>query len=171
MKKNLVIAVMILTAINTFAQKNDDAEMLNHFMKGHNYLSIHLSKYPTGHLYAEGKVNGIKGRFILDTGAGATIVESTKKDKFNMKVEADTIKATGAGGTGLEVQSSDGNVFELVAGHAQKNFTFKLLSLEHINGALRSLQLEEIDGIIGADFLSGRSAVIDYKNMILYFKK
>ena len=35
---------------------------------------------PSGHLHIVGELNGIKGNFILDTGAGATVVEEKIKE-------------------------------------------------------------------------------------------
>jgi len=45
------------------------------------------------------------------------------------------------------------------------------MSLDHVNQAFASIGVEEIDGVIGADILEYKNAVIDYKNLILYLKK
>lgn len=153
-----------------FAQTNSDSAQIAEFLRGKNYRAIKLEKYPTGHLVTRVKLNGVKGLFILDTGAGATIVENERKDKFLLSIQSDTIKAYGAGGSSMAVQTSAGNTLELDGDYKEKDFTLKLISLENVNGALRRLKLDEVDGIIGADILTQRSALIDYKNLVLYLK-
>ena len=39
------------------------------------YIKLQMEKMPSGHLHIVGELNGIKGNFILDTGAGATVIE------------------------------------------------------------------------------------------------
>ena len=38
-------------------------------LKKNKYIKIKLKKIATNHLELKGKINGVKGRFILDTGA------------------------------------------------------------------------------------------------------
>ena len=58
-----------------------------------------MNKLITGHLYFNTTLNGVKGKFILDTGAGATVVEIKNKDKFKLKAEESTQAGAGAGGS------------------------------------------------------------------------
>ena len=45
------------------------------------------------------------------------------------------------------------------------------MNLDHVNNAFKSLGIKETDGVIGADILSDRKAIIDYTNLILYLKR
>jgi len=45
------------------------------------YMKIPIRKLLTGHLVFNVVLNGVDGRFILDTGAGGTVVELKRKDK------------------------------------------------------------------------------------------
>ncbi len=172
MKSKAFLIITILLSLNSrvLGQISSDSIELAMFLTRKNYSPIKLQRYPTGHLITQLKVNGSPGKFILDTGAGATIIENQRQDKFHLIVKMDSIKATGAGGSDMAVQSSERNTIELDGGVQEKDLTLKLISLENINGALRRLHLEEIDGIIGADLLMKNSAIIDYKNLILYLK-
>lgn len=58
---------------------------------------------PSGHLHLFSQLNGVDGNFVLDTGAGTTVIEKKNKEKFGMQTKATENKATGAGGTGMLV--------------------------------------------------------------------
>jgi len=134
------------------------------------YEKIPLKKLISGHLYLNMKLNSINGGFILDTGAGATVIESKRKDKFKMVVEQTDETATGAGGTNLQMQISKENEIFIESVHLTK-YELTLMNLDHVNQAFASIGIEEVDGVIGADILEDKKAVIDYKNLILYLKK
>lgn len=135
------------------------------------YVKIQMTKSAAGHLHLKGILNGIEGDFILDTGAGATVIEQNRKEKFIMQSKASNETATGAGGTDIVTQESDGN--ELIIGDTLKlsNTLLYLMSLDHINIAYKSIGITEIDGIIGADILTNNEAIIDYSNLVLYLKE
>ncbi|MFS4467860.1 redoxin domain-containing protein [Maribacter sp. 2210JD10-5] len=134
------------------------------------YAKIPLKKLISGHLSFEGKINGIDGRFILDTGAGATVIEAKNQKKFNMKSEGAGESASGAGGGDLELRTSSSNSFE-IADTALEDQTLYLMDLDHVNVAFADYGIEAVDGVLGADILEGKSAVIDYESMALYLKK
>jgi predicted aspartyl protease len=127
-------------------------------------------KYPTGHLWTEVKINGMIGRFILDTGVASTAIERRRIDYFDIKVIEYTLEAIGAGGAIMPVRTTTGNNLQL-GDYADGDFPLKLVRFDKVNQALRSMQEPEVDGIIGNDLLEGRCAIIDYKNLTLYLKK
>ena len=45
-----------------------------------------------------------------------------------------------------------------------------LMNLDHVNHSFKKMGHEAIDGVIGADILTERRAIIDYYNQILYLK-
>lgn len=162
---------MIQPAQAQTAAATQDGKMLYGFMLKDGYVAIKLSKYITGHLYTdEMSINGIKGKFILDTGAGGTVIEESRKDKFRIKTEASLEKAVGAGGSGMNISVSMNNRVELGA-YIVPQMMLRTMDLDHVNNAFRQLGIPEVDGIIGADLLYNGNAVIDYVNMILYLKK
>jgi len=117
------------------------------------------------------KLNGKRARFILDTGASHTVVDSSAAEKF--KVIAGTRKGKKAGGlgtTGLETKVSKDNTIEIskVKLNGQK---LVLLDLTHVNLSLENNGSENVTGIVGADILKKKSAVIDYKGRALFLKQ
>jgi len=164
-----MLALLLCCGSFTNAQTKDKNADLGKFLGKNGYVSVQMQKLITGHLYTEATLNGVKGRFILDTGAGATVIELTRKDKFKMTAVESKDKATGAGGTGMQVQESGKNKISL-GDYTYNNDTLRLMSLDHVNQVLKSLGIEEMDGVIGADILTAGNAVIDYTKMVLYLK-
>ena len=121
-------------------------------------------------LLLRGKINGINGSFILDTGAGVTIIEKENKEKFEMKTKISTATATGAGGSNIQIQDSENNSLDFQS-FKIPNISLSLMSLDHVNNAFESMGIEKVDGVIGADIMTNYNAIIDYSNLVLYLKK
>jgi hypothetical protein len=134
------------------------------------YERIPLKKMSSGHLHMEVSLNGVNGTFILDTGAGATVLDEKRKNAFGVKAKRSKIVATGTGGGAIGMQVSAGNTLQI--GQLEiDDLSIYLMSLEHMNKAFQTMKLEEVDGIIGSDILTAKRGVIDYTSLILYLRK
>lgn len=168
----LTIALMTLVSCNLNCGTNDkdtQAFNLKEQLTQDGYVPIKIKKMPSGHLHLFGQLNGVDGNFVLDTGAGTTVIEKKNKEKFGMQTKATENKATGAGGTDMQMQTSTQNAFN-VGTLKLSNLKLMLLNLDHINNAFERMGLEKVDGVIGADILTNNKAIIDYTNLILYLK-
>lgn len=143
---------------------------LNSILKRKGYSKIKLKKINTNHFEIEAKLNGVNGRFILDTGASNSCVEITLAKKFKLKVTDSETKAAGAGAIGMETKIAQKNTIKL-KDWKFKNLNLVLLDLTHVNTALTEHHAEAVDGIIGADILEKGNAIIDYKNKCVYLEK
>ena len=56
-------------------EKENENNLLAEFLSGRHYQKVSLRKLATGHLLLEACINDIPGAFILDSGAGATVVD------------------------------------------------------------------------------------------------
>jgi hypothetical protein len=133
------------------------------------YTRIKLKKTATNHLELKAKINGIKGRFILDTGASNSCVGLDFIDYFNLETQESEIKAAGAGATDMETQQSDHNTLK-IKNWETNSFHLVLFSLIHVNTALTNHNANKVHGIIGADILQSGKAFIDYHKKVLYLK-
>ncbi len=61
---------------------------LKQFLKKKNYKEIRLKKTKTNHFELKAKINGIKGRFIIDTGASNSCLGLEEIALFSLKTEA-----------------------------------------------------------------------------------
>ena len=143
---------------------------LKKVLKKKKYIKIKLKKIVTNHLELEAKINGVKGRFILDTGASNSCVGLDLIEYFNLVSEESEIKAAGAGGTGMETQKSENNSLK-IGKWITSNCHLVLFDLTHVNTALTQHNAKEVHGIIGADILQSGKALIDYDKRVLFLKK
>lgn len=142
---------------------------LKKFLIKKSYTRIPLVFTETNHFEITAKLNGITGRFILDTGASNTCVGFDKIDLFALTPKESKIKAAGAGATNMETLISVKNKLEIGKWKSSKQ-KIVLFNLTHVNEALTAHQALPVDGIIGADILKRTKAIIDYNKSCVYLK-
>tara|TARA_B110001469_G_C9562123_1_gene278839 strand:- start:579 stop:938 length:360 start_codon:yes stop_codon:yes gene_type:complete len=114
----------------------------------------------SNHFKVISKINGVKGVFILDTGASSTFVDIKLEGLFKLKSERSLIKASGAGPNKLTILLSKGNSIK-IGGWKCERFQIALIDLSNVNDAFESVEAPAVDGIIGADVLKTGNAIID----------
>ena len=133
------------------------------------YSSIALTRLKTGHLTLQARINGVSGRFVLDTGAGRSVIEAARHDKFKLgRIDRTVAVATGTGGS-VAMRMSHGNRLQ-IGDYQDYGFTAYLMPLDQVNLAFLRRGQERIDGVIGADVLRSGHAVIDYASATLHLK-
>lgn len=135
--------------------------------RGYTKVKMHLTK--TNHFEIKVTLNGVKGLFILDTGASNSCVGFEAVENFKLKAKDSEIKAAGAGATDMTTQISKKNSVKIGKWKKDK-IALILFNLTHVNTALINHNSKPVDGIIGADLLKKAKAIIDYKNKDLYLK-
>ena len=144
-------------------------ETLKDFLINKGYSKVKLKFTKTNHFEIKATINGIKGRFILDTGASNSCVGFEAIARFNLKVKDSEIKAVGAGASDMLTQISNSNTVKV--GKWKKNrVALILFNLSHVNNGLINHDADPVDGILGADILKKGKAVIDYEKKYLYLK-
>ena len=167
----LIVKIIFSCSTNNNASSHKDESVdLEKFLTiDKKYISIPIEKLPTGHLLIIASINDIEGKFILDTGAGATVIETKRKDKFQLKTEDSAGKGVGAGGQVNLIKTS---LIEFKIGKLEtQKLSLYTMNLDHINDAFNSMGVKEVDGVIGADILTTNKGDIDYSEMTLYLKK
>lgn len=133
------------------------------------YKKINFKVSKTQHLLIKASINGVKGNFILDTGASNSCVGFESIEKFSLQPEHSKTKAAGAGATGMFTQLSKNNTLQL-GRWKDAECHLVIFDLTHVNTALTQYKAKPVDGIIGADILLEGKAIIDYYNHCLYLK-
>ena len=141
---------------------------LNKFLKSEGYSSVKLIFLETKHYLIEAKVNGIKGRFILDTGASNSCICTSLEDKFKVISKESKEKASSATSQMTHTKISKRNAIQI--GKWEDKINLITFDMSHINTALSEKKINPIDGIIGADVLKKSKAVIDYESNKLHLK-
>lgn len=143
---------------------------LDKILKKVSYKKIPFKIMKTQHLLIKAKINGIKGNFILDTGASNSCIGFESVSTFQLQPKSSETKASGAGATGMETQLALKNKLQLGT-WKDNHFNLVIFDLSHVNTALFAHKAKPVHGIIGADILMKGKGIIDYFNNCLYLLK
>lgn len=142
---------------------------LSDFLRNKSYFRIKMHAIASNHFKIISKINGVKGVFILDTGASSTFIDISLKDKFKLKSKTSLIEASGAGPNKLTTQLSKNNSIKIGSWRSEK-FQILLIDLSNVNNAFASIKAQAVDGIIGTDILKIGNGILDYEKRYLYLK-
>ncbi len=144
-------------------------ELLQEFLLNKGYTKVKLKLTKTNHFEIKATINGVKGLFILDTGASSSCVGFEAIETFKLNAKDSEVKAAGAGAIDMLTQISKKNTLK-IGKWKQKKVALILFNLTHVNTALINHKAKPVDGIIGADILKKSKAIIDYNKKYLYLK-
>jgi predicted aspartyl protease len=144
-------------------------ENLEKILKKNKYKKIKFTILKTQHLLIKATINGVKGNFILDTGASNSCIGFESVTYFGLGTSESKIKAAGAGATGMETLISKENKIT-IGRWKQDDFALVVFDLSHVNQALKDHKTKPVHGIIGADVLQKGKSIIDYYNHCFYLK-
>ena len=144
-------------------------ELLKDYLLQKGYSKTKLKLTKTNHFEVKAKINGQRGRFILDTGASNSCVGNDAIHLFSLKVEDSEIKAVGAGASNMETKMSKTNTLKIGKWKAEIR-SLVIFNLDHVKEGLINHGADPVDGIIGADILKYGKAIIDYEKKYLYLK-
>ncbi|MDC3348642.1 retroviral-like aspartic protease family protein [Flavobacteriaceae bacterium] len=140
----------------------------NSFLKSIGYISVKLKLLKTNHYLLKACINGVEGKFILDSGASSSCVCLSSENKFKIDSKETKIKASSATSKMEDTRLSKNNTIEL--GKWRSAINLISIDMTHINRVLNEKETESVDGIIGADVLKKSKSVIDYESNKLYLK-
>jgi len=138
-------------------------------LKTEKYQKIKFTLSKTNHLLVNASINGVKGKFILDTGASNSCVDFEDVSQFKLTAAHSKTRAAGAGATGMFTQIAHDNVLQ-IGRWRYKAFNLIVFDMSHVNAALMEHKAKPVHGILGADVLLEGHAIIDYANRLLYLK-
>lgn len=142
---------------------------LHEILKKQKYRKINFRVTKTQHLLIRASINGIKGNFILDTGASNSCVGNEGVAMFALQADTSKTLAAGAGATGMATQIAHGNTLK-IGRWTDSDFSLVVFDMSHVNTALRDHKARAVEGIIGADVLLKGKAIIDYFNHCVYLR-
>ena len=140
----------------------------NSFLKSIGYISVKLKLLKTNHYLLKACINGVEGKFILDSGASSSCVCLSLESKFKIDSKENKIKASSATSNMEDTRLSKNNTIKI--GKWRSTINLVSIDMTHINRVLSEKETESVDGIIGADVLKKSKAVIDYESNKLYLK-
>ncbi|MDB9793337.1 retroviral-like aspartic protease family protein [Flavobacteriaceae bacterium] len=140
----------------------------NSFLKSLGYISVRLKLLKTNHYLLKACINGVEGKFILDSGASSSCICLSLENKFKIDSKENKIKASSATSNMEDTRLSKNNTIKI--GKWRSKINLVSIDMTHINRVLNEKETESVDGIIGADVLKKSKALIDYESNKLYLK-
>ena len=153
--------------------KDASRKNISEFLTSLGYIAIPFRQNAAGLLLINAKINGVDGVYILDSGAGQTVVDTKHIDALKLKLNYDETAYTGGGvgAHGIENVPSYNNTLEI------DNFKIDdmVVAVMSLVTAWESLAYvgahDELFGIIGVDILKKGNGIIDFSTMTLYLKQ
>lgn len=155
------------------SQKETAAENISLLLISMGYTAIPIRQNVAGHLLISAKINDVDGVYILDTGAGTTVVDARQSDTLKLKVNHDETDLTGGGvgGHGIENIPSYNNKIE-ISNFKMDNQAVAVMSLQSAWESLAAVGADdELFGILGVDILKSGNAILEFGTMTLYLKQ
>ena len=143
---------------------------IGEFLQDKGYVGLPIKKTAVGHFELDAEIHDSPVRLLLDTGASNTVLDRQTADNLHLESQDEEGEAAGCmhlSETG--VQSSVVNTLSLGALRLE-SFPLFIIDLSSVNKGLEHSGARRVDGVIGADVLASRSAVIDYEGSTLYLK-
>lgn len=130
--------------------------------------SIKCFVLKTNHITCKMIINGAEGSFLIDSGASNSCINIDSIEDFKIEKYKKSYSASGAGEGKFNVSKSK----KAQISYQGKNIiklNFLLIDMNSINKALNESDNINVDGILGADFLIKKNALINYNKMTLSF--
>jgi predicted aspartyl protease len=150
--------------------KAADAVTLTSFLATQGYESLPLRPLATGHFALDGTADAIVLTLIVDTGASHTILDRRRAERFGLVLRQERGRAAGLGTADERVASAVLRNVRL-GGLELDSLPVSVLDLAHVNEVLREMRVGAVDGILGADVLHRKQAIIDYGAPRLYIRQ
>jgi aspartyl protease len=132
------------------------------------FAAIPMIALASGHHVVEITLNGRPGAFLVDTGAGATIIHAPYAPAFALAPAA----AGGAGaGAGGKIRLDRIDVAALAVGGTRTRLSrIYAMDLSYVVDAVSEGSPRRVQGLIGQDVLRDQKALIDFARSILYLE-
>jgi len=134
------------------------------------YVAVPLTQGEADERFTvECKIGTEACRFLLDTGADRTILDTALVKKLGLK-HGDAVEKVGIGGVekGFEVTLRGMSIGTFNTRAVSGPFTLMASDLSDLNAVQDRRKLRRIDGLLGHKLLRSNSAVIDYPARTLY---
>lgn len=134
------------------------------------FVLVPIVREKSRHIVVVAEMSGQPARMVIDTGAGGTVIDAGAVERLWLKLSKASRKGGGVGSVAMRLN--------YVAKHDLKIADLDLsdiklltLDLSHVNAGLKRAGVEPVVGVIGADVLFRRQAVIDYSRGIMILSR
>ena len=125
------------------------------------FVLIPIIREKSHHITVVAHLAGLRARFVVDTGAGGTILDSQAVSQYKLKLSSASRKVGGLGSAAIRMSYVARHDLGL-CGLDLSDTKVIALDLSHVNAGLTKAKVERVVGVLGADVLWRRHAIIDY---------
>lgn len=169
-----LLAFLVFTAAGTCSPQRgvaSDLSDVGDILANEGFTPMQLRRGGDDQMEVLGRVtvNGIRGRFLIDTGAQVSVIDKRSVKHFKLTTEKTATRVYGAlGGRGERLRAALATSF--VVGPADmRPFIFGVANLGPLNES-RERGEGDFDGIIGLDVLRTYQFAIDYRGQRLFVR-
>ena len=166
--KRLVLLILALLCAPGGLAMASAEDGLGDFLGPRGYSAVPLQSHSGPHMEVMARINGVPGRFLVDTGAQITVINTASLKHFHLSAVKTGVRVYGAvGGPGERIEAAMASRLQL----GPCEFTPFLLgvsNLSALNQGRSSRHTGPFDGIIGADVLQSAAFIIDCPSLVLY---
>jgi hypothetical protein len=131
---------------------------------------VPFTKERSGHISVLAQLSGAQARFLVDTGSGLTCLHEAAVGAYGLNLKARPRVGGGVGTSALSMTPIGAHDLQL-PGLDLSRFELFAVDLSHLNAALARSRVKPIVGVLGADVLHRRRAVIDYGHGVIVFAR
>ncbi len=147
----------------------EKTESLKDFLTRDGYTSVQMKRSVAGHFEIEAEVENRSVLLLVDTGAGKTVLHTGTAESLGIAM-GDSVECGGGIGT-MQAAMSTAVLKMFRIGPLQiESFPMYMMDFSHVISGIEAQGGRKIDGVLGADILGQKSAIIDYGEAKLYFK-
>lgn len=139
------------------------------YLKSAGYIEVPISVTRVNHIVVPAKINGEDVVLIVDTGASRTCIAESCAERLGL--QSGRVEAVAASFALPKKTKALSKLESLDIGSLRlTDFETWIVDFSYINMIVQWQGEEFCDGVLGADILISKSAVIDYKCRKLYLK-
>jgi Aspartyl protease len=130
------------------------------------HVLVALQREKSRHVTVMARLAGKPARFVVDTGAGGTVIDSAALARFGLALSGASRKGGGVGSSSMRLKYVDRHDL-LLAGIDLSAIKLLSMDLSQVNVGLARDKVAPIVGVIGADVLWSCAAMLDYARGVM----
>ena len=142
---------------------------INSLLREQGYVRIPTTRLKSGHYQAMAQVGDQRLSLIIDSGASTSVLDNATAVRLRLSLRRTRTRISGLGAPAQRALSARLDNVRLGALRID-SLPVMVLDLSHVNQSLRDEGIELADGVIGADLLMQREAILDLVSGVLYLR-
>jgi hypothetical protein len=127
---------------------------------------VPFTRQPTGHITVVAKLTRRSALFVVDTGAGGTVIHNGVLNRYKLELTGRIRKSAGMGVSGVQLTAVASHDLHLGLVDLSE-IKLHALDLSHVIEGFAKANVPRIVGVLGADVLHRRHAIIDYQRQCI----